>query len=802
MDRTRSQSPTTGVTRLKQVVLTGFAYMILGALGLALSNAPGYASPIFPAAGLAIAAALCSGTAILPGVWFGSFLLNCLVAGNNGTLTLVGLVVAAFIATGATVQTFVARLLIVGRDNSKWRTLEMERDVVRFLFLAAPVACLVSATVGTLTLFGTGIISTAELVNFWSCWWLGDTFGVLVFAPLTLIFLLRGESPWKERQFSVALPMLLTLCLITLVFLRVAAWEQQQLHGRIEAYGKNIAQLIDRRLVAHQEALASLRRLIEVTPDMSYGQFEYFTRITLKDNPDVFALGFNPLVDNRARGAFERVMLKKSPRPGYKITERNQNNELIPAAVRPYYVVVGYIAPLQGNLPAIGYDINSNAVRRAAIDVVRATGRPAITEPIRLVQEKQQRAGVLLLNPAYSNSTDAPGTGLSSLLGFSVGVLKVDEMVQIATAHLTRQDLIFQLADAGSGVKQPLFYHSDGGTQVPRGPYVWKSTFPVADRHWTLTVFPTQAYLASNTLWQTRSVGVVGLLFASLLQVLMLSMTGRAAVIQRKVAEQTAELTFTKHQLEELNSSLQKQVEESVAELRRKDQMLISQGRQAAMGEMISNIAHQWRQPLNALSLLIANLNFCHQEGDLSRTYMEKSVTTADRLLQKMSTTITDFSNFFRPEKQKVTFSARDEIQRAVNMVEDAYNSSNITVTIEGSDGVTLYGFPNEYSQVLLNLLANSRDAVVASATPEGRVIITVAESGGMGIVTVQDNGGGIPEDVIDKIFEPYFSTKQMGTGIGLYMSKMIIERNMEGRITAANREGGSKITLETPLGA
>ncbi len=779
------------MVRLKRVVIVALSYGMLGVLGLALSNAPGYASPIFPAAGLAIGAALCFGTSILPGIWLGSFLMNCLVAGNNGTLGMVSVVVAALIAGGATLQALAARALVVGRDNDTWRTLEAEKDVVRFLFLAAPVACLISATIGTVTLTATGTVSLGEALNTWSCWWIGDTFGTLVFAPLTLIFLLRAESPWKERQVSVAVPMLLTICLVTLVFLRVGYWEREQLKGKIEAHGKHLAQLIDRRLVAHQEALASLRRLIEVTPDMSYEQFEYFTRITLKDNRDIFALSFNPSVENAVRHTFEQAMAKKSPRPGFRITERNQSNELVAAAERPSYVVVGYIAPLQGNLPAIGYDINSNAVRRAAIDVARATGRPAATEPIKLVQEERQRVGFLLLNPAYRNSTIAAGTGLPSLSGFAVGVVKVDEMVQIATAEMTRQDLVFHLIDAGSNVKQPVLYQSDGGSHHPLDPYVWKTTLPVADRRWTLTVFPTRDYLADNGLWQTWSVGVVGLLFASLFQVLMLSMTGRTAVIQRRVAEQTAELTVTKNMLEELNSSLQQQVEESVTELRRKDQMLISQGRQAAMGEMISNIAHQWRQPLNALSLLMANLDFAHQEGGISREYMEKTVATADRLLQKMSTTITDFSNFFRPEKQKVAFPALEEIRRAVSMVEDAYQSSNISVTITGSDTITLHGFPNEYSQVLLNLLANARDAIVASGIIEGQVYITVTEREGMGIVTVQDNGGGIADDVIDKIFEPYFSTKHMGTGIGLYMSKMIIERNMNGRIVAQNRGGG-----------
>ncbi len=267
---------------------------------------------------------------------------------------------------------------------------------------------------------------------------------------------------------------------------------------------------------------------------------------------------------------------------------------------------------------------------------------------------------------------------------------------------------------------------------------------------------------------------------------------------QRILAQ--AELNEKQEQLEMLNRSLCEQVEKSVAELRQKDQVLISQGRQAAMGEMIGNIAHQWRQPLNALAMLITNLQFAWRDRDLSDDYLEESAATAHRLIQKMSTTINDFRDFFSPDKVMTTFSALSQIRQAIALVESGFKANNITISVEADEDCQVKGFPNEYSQVLLNLLGNAKDAILQRRPDTGRVIITLAVEQGRGVARVRDNGGGVPETIIDKIFDPYFSTKSMGTGIGLYMSKTIIERNMHGTITVRNIEGGCEFSVALPL--
>ncbi len=269
-------------------------------------------------------------------------------------------------------------------------------------------------------------------------------------------------------------------------------------------------------------------------------------------------------------------------------------------------------------------------------------------------------------------------------------------------------------------------------------------------------------------------------------------------VVDRKRAQES--LAIKQKQLENSNSSLQQRIDASITELRQKDQVLISQSRQAAMGEMIGNIAHQWRQPLNALAMVFGNIRSAHQNDELTTEYIEKTFESGNRLIQKMSTTINDFRNFYHPDKEMKVFPVREQLHHAIALVEVGFTSQNITIRLDAPEELQLPGFPNEYSQVLLNLLTNARDAIKESGVAGGIITVRLFERDGSGCTAVSDNGGGIPADVMDKIFEPYFSTKQRGSGIGLYMSKMIIERSMNGTIEAHNIDGGAEFIIVTPL--
>lgn len=234
-------------------------------------------------------------------------------------------------------------------------------------------------------------------------------------------------------------------------------------------------------------------------------------------------------------------------------------------------------------------------------------------------------------------------------------------------------------------------------------------------------------------------------------------------------------------------------------ELREKERLLVLQSRQAAMGEMIENIAHQWRQPLNTLGLILQELPMTHGDGELSREYLDDAVERAMDQILHMSQTINDFKNFFRPDKQKLTFRVQQVVTRTLSLIAGNFRKTAISVEINALDDPVITGYPNEYAQVLLTVFLNARDVFSERQIISPRIMITIGVEKGRSVVTIADNGGGISDDIIRRIFEAYVTTKgpERGTGVGLFMSKAIIEKNMHGSLSVRNTKEGAEFRIE-----
>ena len=263
-----------------------------------------------------------------------------------------------------------------------------------------------------------------------------------------------------------------------------------------------------------------------------------------------------------------------------------------------------------------------------------------------------------------------------------------------------------------------------------------------------------------------------------------------------------SELKLQKDLLEELNTSLESQVAAELALNREKDEMMLRQSRHAAMGEMIGNIAHQWRQPLNTIGLMIYDLADAFRYGELTESYMKKSETEIKAVLAHMSQTIDDFRNFFKPNKEKQVFNLASVVKTSVSFVDATLRNNGILLIQEIDEELDLYGYSNEFAQVMLNMVSNARDVMIERKVKKPVIRISGQRKQDKALVSVIDNGGGIPPQIIHKIFDPYFTTKEQGkgTGVGLYMSRNIIERNMGGELRAENIKCGAKFSIILPL--
>lgn len=292
-------------------------------------------------------------------------------------------------------------------------------------------------------------------------------------------------------------------------------------------------------------------------------------------------------------------------------------------------------------------------------------------------------------------------------------------------------------------------------------------------------------------------------------------MRGKNARLEKIILQKTNELKKT-------NQNLQKTITEQIEQSRKKDQIMYQQARLASMGEMIQNIAHQWRQPLNSLIILIQNFKLKYDNGTLSKDIVQAQTQDALRIANNMSDTIENFRNFFQPHIKKKNFFICASIKDSIALIKPTLEQNNIQVFFEYEEDIEIFGYENAFSQIVLNIIKNAQDALTQCAldfkqdsmhdlaqdssdfdAQSGIIQITLSRNSHCALtqstqasktadcaqICIMDNGGGIKIPQIDKIFEPYFTTKHksIGTGIGLYMAKQIIEKQMGGCIEVAN---------------
>lgn len=262
--------------------------------------------------------------------------------------------------------------------------------------------------------------------------------------------------------------------------------------------------------------------------------------------------------------------------------------------------------------------------------------------------------------------------------------------------------------------------------------------------------------------------------------------------LEQRVQAQTA-------QLQELNQTLEQRVEEEVAKNKEKQKMLFWQSRMASLGQMLANIAHQWRQPLTELSLTVFNMKKSAKSNDIEKVqaYYKESLS----IVENMSQTIDDFSNFFNPNKAKEKFYLDKAVDEALLITKKLIQKQNIKIETS-YEKIEVFGVLNELSQVIINLIQNSSEAYNINKIEQKIISVIIKKGENCAILKFRDSAGGAENKTLDKIFEPYFTTKHQsnGTGLGLFMSKMIIEKSLDGIVVVKNYNNGLEFTIKIPL--
>jgi signal transduction histidine kinase len=706
-------------------------YVAAGRLGLLLAVPPGYATAIFPPAGIAAAAMLTGGPASLPWVFLGSFILNVWVGHDAGTAgTVTALAAPILIAAASTIQAALAGETL-RRTIGYPSTLDDGAQLLRFLLLS-PLYCLTSASLSVSGLWALGVVISGDLATSWLAWWSGDTLGVLIALPLMLVFIGEPRAQWRARFWPVALPMLLFFGLFVAIFVRVRAWENDEQMLEFRMVSQRALDKIRARLEEQEVFLTQIERSFSRATPITRADFATLVQGMLQRFPILQAAEWAPLVDHDERSAFEAA--QRSAIPGFEIREVDPAGRLRPADERAEFYPVTYVEPLRGNEQALGLDIVSHPDRLTAVKRTLETSQVSATRPIRLMQEPGRQSGLLLL---LAVPRGANGRGLV-LLVVRVGAFIDPLLVGMgSTLHL-------RLIDAA---RHQTVYDSFSG-DVRRARY--RQEFDFGLRHYIMETEPTALYLAGKRGWQSWLLLSAGILGTGLLGALLLLGTGYTHRIHAQVAERTRDLADANHRL---------RIE--IEERRNAEAALRQAQRMEAIGRLTGGIAHDFN---NLLTVVSANAELLRDatQGLPGHRHAAAILRAAGRG-ERLTRQLLGFSR--RQNLRPETVDLRTRTGEITEMLARTMRG-DIEMNLDLPQSLWLVAIdPAEFDLAILNVAVNARDAM-----PGGGRFRIVARN--LTIAPHDPNGDGL----VGNFVALTLSDTGAGTSVTLFLPRAITD--------------------------
>ncbi|WP_161984401.1 response regulator [Mariprofundus erugo] len=519
----------------KAGLLVAVSYAIVGKLGLMLALPPGYASPIFPPAGLAVALTYLAGVSTLPWIFLGSLLLNLMV--GDAQLTQVIGLNSMWIALASSLQALWGGWLL-RRYLGRCSLLDNGSDILRFL-VSAPAICLVSSTLSVTGLWMLGTLAGEAWLGSWFHWWIGDTLGMIVIFPLVMLFYGQPVNKWRQRRLLVALPTLLAFTLVVVGYVMTSRAEQEKSLHAFHLQAQQFADLVQARFEEQEGFLGQLDAHFSLHDGSveSRANFGDLVRESLKRFPMIQAVEWVPQVPDKQRDAFVRGQALEIP--GFEIRQRDSSGRMVHADRRADYFPVTYIAPLKGNEEALGFDLASNPLRRQAVMRAMESDGVVATPPLHLVQEKSQQYGILLLKK-ISAGGNAPGLVLT--------VLRVGDF--LAQSLAGNSDMSVRVSD---DLEKVVIF---GAAEKETAAASYGRVLEYGGRHYRIEISPTQSYLARHKGIESWSFLTAGLFSTGILAGMMLLITGYAARVEEMVKERTRALSESNETLLEAQSEL------------------------------------------------------------------------------------------------------------------------------------------------------------------------------------------------------------------------------------------------------
>ena len=790
-----------------QVGLLAVLYAVIGRLSLLLAIPPGYAAPVWPSAGLALAGLLVFGSRVWPGVLLGSFLVNIWTGLDTSSLAsfLKAIPVPIGIGLGASLQAVVGAWLI--RRLVGWPTpLDTGKAITKFLLLGGPVSCAINATCGVSSLLAAGFIAPSQYAVNWGTWWVGDTIGVLVLAPLLLLWIGPLARSSRSRCLLVTVPLTVALMLTIIAFLNVRSMERARFLHEFDTRTASLTETVRRSLESYLNVLSGTAAFCASSEAVTRQGFHTFVTLRLTQSsafPGIQGLSWNPRVPTQERDAYEAAA-RQDGLAQFQFTERNPEGQLVRAGLRQDYFPVYFMEPVQGNAAALGYDVASEPTRAEALRRSRRSGSLTATAPVHLVQETAQQSGFLAVRPIYRRgaSTDTAEQRDASLEGFVMGVFRAGDLVLSALHGIGYHDLRFTVVDVTEpDAPKPLTaiemdpeptLSSSMQDEAPRNVRdALRSvrTLDVGGRRWELRFTPTHAYLATFRTWEVWAVLMGGLLFAGLLGALLLVGTGYTSRIEQLVIERTA-------QLSETNAALQREIAE-----RKKVEAEVA-AKSKELEALLYVTSHDLTEPLRSIEnfsrmVLDEHGGRLDEEGqDLLRRVVKGGARM--HLLLNDILTLSRVRRIMPPTEE---VQGEAIVREALDRLSVRIQETNAKVQV-AKDLPRLRADRTWATQVVYNLVFNALKFTRPGESPDVEIAAyrpTPTDSDGEGFVVRDRRPGVAPEHAerIFNLFERAVGREVEGTGAGLAIVQAVAERH-GGKTWVRPREGGGSEFIVT----
>jgi signal transduction histidine kinase/integral membrane sensor domain MASE1 len=751
-----------------KMLLLATLYYAFGKPAMELAALSTYASLLWPSAGIALGMLLAYGPGLWPGIMIASFLLNSFLldAAWTGTdFDGVKILPAFGVGAGAALQAY-AGYALVKRFAGLPLSIDSPRDVLRLIVLVGPIASVISATFGVISLSYAGVIPQGQELGNWRVWWCGDMLGAIIFMPLFLVC--SGTLPriFSRHKSQGMFPTVAFASLIIPLVVTLVAWKQLTYHtfDKARTQFENTVLENERafnyRLDSFEQTLLSGIGLFSGSADVTRSEWRAFaSALRVSDRfPGVRGIGFIEMVPKAEIDTFLRGV-RADGAPDFKIHPEGGDD----------FMIIKYMEPEAPNQAALGMNVASETGRDNAAWKSADTGEAALTPRITLVQDKKKTAGFALMLPFYHADTllETVEQRRQALIGWISAPFNSDAFMGGLSLAQGR-DFDLAVYDSVDENDDSLLY----STAPPRArpEFTLRKEVEVKQRKWHFVWRSTPAFERKSASNEPFIILISGLLFTGLFGLLLVMLGRRNETVERMVEMRTAELTEREANLAQVIDKLT----QSNAELER----------------FAYVVSHDMQEPIRAVANF-SSLLWHQYENKLDpggKKYLT-IITDSARRLQAMVSDLLEYA--------RVGQSARAHERIDANLLMQ-YVLDNLKVSIDEHDAVVAYenlptfmGYPVQFMSLMQNLINNAIKYQPAGARPQ--VVVTAADQGDHFLFAVRDNGIGIDPANAEKIFEPFKRLHSYqdynGTGLGLAVARKIVD-NHGGRIWVESKPG------------